>query len=42
MVANTLTLLRFVGVAAALYVAASPHRQIIKKAFSLLPSGSRK
>lgn len=42
MVANALTLLRFVGVIAALYLAASPLRQVIKKAFSLLPSGSRK
>jgi hypothetical protein len=42
MVSNALTLLRFVSVVAGLYVAASPHRQVIKKAFSLLPSGSRK
>ena len=42
MVSNALTFLRFVSVVAALYVAASPHHQVIRKAFSLLPSGSRK
>ena len=42
MVSNTLTLMRFVSVLAGLYVAAFPHRQVIRKAFSLLPSGSRK
>jgi len=42
MVSNALTLLRFVSVVTALYVAAFPHRQVIRKAFSLLPSGSRK
>jgi len=42
MVSNALTLLRFLGAVTALYLAASPYRQVITKAFSLLTSGSRK